>query len=164
LRVQFRKNAPLALDTNLSVLFCVGLCGKQFINSHKRLDGYDETDFDLLTQLVPSNQQLILSPYVLAETSNLLRQANGNLRLSLAIILKALADQGTEIQIACAQIASHASYLQLGFTDAALLTILEQNSRVQLLTSDFELYGVAVHRGLSAFNFSHARNTRPDFQ
>lgn len=65
----------LIIDTNLLVLFAVGSIdnGKQIKNS-KKLRAYSTQDFDLLIKLMANFDELYLTPYIAAETSNLLHR------------------------------------------------------------------------------------------
>jgi predicted nucleic acid-binding protein len=154
------------VDTNLAILLCVGLCGRENIAKHPRLKSvYDSNDFDLLYDALSRAKGLVFSPYVLSETSNLVRQKIHNpLKNRLSEMLKSLIQAGSEIQIECMKIVEDSDYLRLGLTDAALLSILEKHPNLLLLTVDLDLYLAAASRGHHVRNFSHIRAQRPDFQ
>jgi len=59
------------LDTNLFILLIVGLVGSKHIATHKKLDSYSEEDFKLLVSILDTCRHLVVTPHVLAETSNL---------------------------------------------------------------------------------------------
>lgn len=152
------------IDTNLAILLCVGMSGRENVAKHKRLSAFDSNDFDLLSDLLSKSKGLVFSPYVLSETSNLVRQTNGPLKYIVSDILKALILAGGEIQSECARIVNDSAYQRLGMTDAALLSILKDHPNLVLLTDDFDLYGTASKLGHEVINFSHIRAQRPDFQ
>ena len=60
----------IVLDANLLLLLVVGLTSRAYISKHKRLQGYEELDFDLLICLIGS-ANVIVTPNTLTETSNL---------------------------------------------------------------------------------------------
>jgi hypothetical protein len=152
------------IDTNLAILLCVGISGRENVQKHKRLNSFDGNDYDLLSDLLSKTKGLVFSPYVLSETSNLVRQTSGPLKDEVSDVLKRLIQANGEIQSECANIVSHSAYQRLGMTDAALLSILSEYPNLELLTDDFDLYGVATRLGYKVINFSHIRARRPDFQ
>lgn len=158
------RDTFVLIDTNLAILLCVGLSGPENIGKHKRLSEFDRQDFDLLSDLLSSATGLVFSPYVLSETSNLLRQIANPLRHQLSEILKTLILSGSETQIQCTRIVEDSLYLRFGMTDAAILAVLEARPEMLLLTVDLDLYLAAASRGHSTINFSHIRDQRPDFQ
>lgn len=158
------REVSILIDTNLAILLCVGLSGTRNIEKHKRLAGYDEQDFVLLTELLGNDRKLIFSTYVLGETSNLVRQVANPLKYQLAIVVRQMILRSDEIQVSCLKIVEDSRYLDLGMTDAALLTVLDAHPKLALLTEDANLFIAASSRGYSSFNFSHVRDQRPDFQ
>jgi hypothetical protein len=162
--VRLPLKVSILIDTNLAILLCVGISGTRNIEKHKRLAGYDEQDFYLLTKILGDDPKLVFSPYVLGETSNLVRQVANPLKSQLAKDLREMVLRADEIQVACSKIVDDDQYLDLGITDAALLTILEAHPKLVLLTEDANLYIAASQRGYSACNFSHVRDQRPDFK
>lgn len=158
------RNSTILIDTNLAILLCVGLSGPSNIEKHKRLAAYDEQDFHLLTDLLGDDPSLVFSPYVLGETSNLVRQVANPLKRQLCTILRELILRADEVLAASSKIVDDIGYMDLGMTDAALLTVLDAHPKLALLTQDASLYLAASSRGFSAFNFSHVRDERKDFQ
>jgi hypothetical protein len=64
----------IALDANLLVLLVVGLTKLNYIATHKRLKTYTIDDYTLLTELIAASAGMVVTPNVLSEASNLLRQ------------------------------------------------------------------------------------------
>lgn len=159
-----RQSNKVLLDSNLAVLFCAGISGPENIGRHKRLQEYDETDFEILKDFLGKSPDLVFSPYVLSETSNLLRHAPTPLRDTLSAVLRMLLGRASERHIEGAEIVEEPAYFRLGMTDSALLAILRKNPELQLLTADLDLYLTALALGQNAVNFSHIRDRRPDFR
>ena len=155
--------ADVLIDSNLAILLVTGSSGSGNIARHKRLREYDETDFRLLDDLL-SARNLVFSPHVLAETSNLLRYAKAPLKDELSGVLKTLVESSSELQASAKEIVQDADFIRLGITDAALLTILDAHPALVLITVDLDLYWSALARGHDAVNFAHIRDLRPDFR
>ena len=153
----------LILDTNLLVLLVVGLVRPDFISQHKRLKAFDKKDFNSLSAIIAQYDELTFIPHVYTETSNLLGyKVNEPLRSELYTTLKKIIDQHGENPLTSRAAAERAEYLFLGLTDSALLELM--NDKTSLLTTDVKLYLAAQKNGLTAFNYNHIRDQRPDFQ
>lgn len=61
----------VVVDTSLLLLLIVGLLDKELIARHKKLSGFDVNDFDCLTELIDCFDDLIYTPHLLTEVSNL---------------------------------------------------------------------------------------------
>lgn len=153
---------PIILDANLALLLVVGLTNRSYIAIHKRLQGYDAIDFDILLEIISGTSDVVLTPNVLTETSNLIRYVKEPIRSEVSVILADLISKGNELFIASREAAARAEYVRLGLTDAVLLEIASRDAI--LLTIDLDLYLAALNANLSAQNFNHIKEARPDFQ
>src|ERR1700679_2257329 len=111
----------LILDTNLSILFVVGLTRRDYISKHKRLEAYDGTDFDIISGLIARSDGVIFTPNVLSETSNLVRYVREPVRSEVAITLGAIISKADERVIASRVAVQRREYVRLGLTDSVLL-------------------------------------------
>lgn len=156
-----RPKRRLLLDSHLVLLLCVGSAGAGKIHRHKRLRDFDQTDFELLVDRIGRFDQLVITPNIATETSNLLRFGvhDEALQQALAEALAAWSEAYVPSRIA----AQHRSYPRLGISDAAMLVHLSQSDDLLLLTADLDLYLAALRNGLAVENFNHTRSARPDF-
>ena len=83
----------VALDTNVFLLFLVGLADRATIARHKRLAAYDAGSYDALCRLLASYDEIVVTPGCLAETTNLLDSDNGS-RARCYQILRELIESG----------------------------------------------------------------------
>ena len=154
----------LILDACLSILFVVGLTKRDYICKHKRLQGYDEVDFDNVSQIIAQSDGVIFTPNVLSETSNIIRYGvNDPLRSELAIKLGVIISNADERVIESRDAVRRREYVRLGLTDAVLLELLARCGAT-LLTIDLDLYLAASNAGLNTVNYNHIKEQRPDFQ
>lgn len=151
------------LDTNLAVLFVVGTADRRFIAKHKRLRAYDEWDYDILCNLLDLHGgRFVVTPNVLTETSNLLRQTDELMGTRLAEVLARLIDETEERFVVSRTAVARHEYKRLGLTDAVLLELAAHDAT--LVTADNDLYLAAATAGHEAINFWHAKELRPDIQ
>jgi predicted nucleic acid-binding protein len=145
----------LIIDTNLLVLLVVGSAAESHIASHKRTRVYDGDAFRLLAGLVRQAASVVVTPHVLAETSNLIRQCREPLANALGLRFAAFVVQAEEEQREAREIVHRPEHIRLGLTDAGLLDV--QKAGAVLLTDDIALYLASLAAGFPAINFSHLR-------
>lgn len=152
------KGRSLVLDSNLLVLLVVGLVDRQLILKHKRTRSFEPEDFDLLTQILSEYEEIVVTPNVMTEASNLASQvAEPNLsavRQRIAILAGSLREE----YCPSAEATTLAPYLRLGLTDCALLALA--GTQAPLLTTDLDLYLEAAKFNRLAKNFNHLREAR----
>src|ERR1700722_18143924 len=115
------------LDTNLLLLFVVGSTSRDYIDKHKRLrHEYTISDFDLLTRLLANAKGVLVSPHILAETSNLLRQIADPARSAICEAFKALIGSPNfdEIFVEGKVAAERPEFVRLGLTDSGILQMM----------------------------------------
>ena len=82
----------IILDSNLLVLLIVGLTDPKLIYKHKRTKSYEKEDFELLVNILSNYDQVVVTPHILTETSNLVSQIGeptmSLLRKTLLALLK----------------------------------------------------------------------------
>ena len=144
----------IVLDANLLLLLVVGLTSRAYISKHKRLQGYEELDFDLLICLIGS-ADVIVTPNTLTETSNLVGQIREPARKQIYQRIRQMLTRLEERYIQSARAAEYKEFPRLGLADAAQLDVTGESHT--LLTSDLDLYLAATARGLKAANFNHYR-------
>lgn len=151
----------IIIDTNLLVLLVTGLTNPDYIEKHKRLQAYDKEDFYIIEGILNTYTEVSLCPNVLSETSNLLRHIGDPIRSEIAAKMREVVALLGEKYVESPDAMSHDEYTRLGLTDAVLMRMAETGS--DLLTDDLSLYLAALAQGLSATNYNHLREMRPDF-
>jgi hypothetical protein len=145
----------LLLDSMLLSLFVVGTASRGYILSHKRLDHFKLTDFDLLIDNVSRATGVVVTPNTLTETANWVKMIREPARSHISATFRHLIEAFDERYIMSKSAADVAEFPRLWLTDSAILSELA-NGHV-LLTSDFALYGAARRRGFNAINFNDLR-------
>lgn len=142
------------LDANLLVLLVVGETGKHLICKHKRLDTFRIEDYERLIRLVRRVEQVLVTPNVLTEASNLLAQHRDPERSRFFRVLRAVLGKTEEIIVASNVAADNREFVRLGLTDAVLLEVISRDSPV--ITTDLQLYlAASAVEAEAAFNFRH---------
>ena len=144
----------VALDTNVFLLFLVGLANRAAIARHKRLDNYEAGSYDVLCRLLAGYDEIIVTPGCLAETTDLLDSDKGS-RTSCYQILKELMESGealSEKHVPAAKVVEEKPFMWLGFTDASYVELAEEG--IPVITADFRLYQQVVARNEESVNFT----------
>ena len=141
------------VDTNLLLLLIVGRTDRSYLRTHKRTADYDLRDLDFVEQLVGQYDRIATTPHVLAEASNLLRQIENPARDRIQRKLSDFVSSAEELFVAGSDACRHDRYIELGLTDAAILTVcaaFSTGDRIDLLTADAPIYNRALALGLPA--------------
>jgi len=136
----------------------VGLTGRELINKHKRTRSFESEDYDLLTTALSSFDQIIVTPHILTETSNLIAQAAEPIVSALRNTLIELLETQKEEYEPSVEVSKHLLFPRLGLTDCAILRLTR--NEVPLITTDHDLYLMAAKDNNSAINFNHLRQGR----
>lgn len=151
------KSSPLLIDTNLLVLFVVGTAAKEYIVKHKKLTEFTAGDYDRLVKIIARASEVLVTPNTLTETSNLVAYINEPARSKVLAVLRMVIASGSQERYVPSSVAAERKeFVRLGLADAALLEIAAKD--VTLLTTDFDLYNIALAKGAQALNFNHLRD------
>ena len=155
------KRTGLLVDTNLLVLLGVGLIRPDIIETSLiTRTRFVEEDFHTLSAFASEFDKLVITPNILTETSNLLGKLNEPLRSECLFILGSLVAVWHEEYVASKLVARTKEYLRFGLTDAAICTIEEAVYPYLVITDDWPLYQILLHRSVDAINFNHMRSLR----
>lgn len=61
----------ILIDANLLVLYVVGRASRDYIEKRKRLSEYVAEDYDTLLEVMSRADEVVVTPHILAEASNL---------------------------------------------------------------------------------------------
>lgn len=146
----------VALDTNVFLLFLVGLADRAAIAHHKRLAAYDAHSYDVLCKLLTSYDEIVVTPGYLVETTNLLDSDKGS-RTRCYQILKELIESGealNEKHVPAVKAVEAQPFMWLGFTDASYVELAAQG--IPVITADLKLYLQVVEKNEESVNFASA--------
>lgn len=145
----------LLIDTNLLLLFFVGLHDRRSIPQFKRTQQFVPEDFDCLAAMIQRFKQVVTTPNILTEVSNLLGQLTGRSRLvifrAFSLTLQRLEESFTPSR----ELAQETCFPRFGLTDAGI--VHGAKGKYLVLTDDFPLAGYLQKQGIDAVNFNHLR-------
>jgi hypothetical protein len=150
------KHNNLFLHTSLLLLYIVGSTSRDYISRHKKLTEFTESDYDLLLKIILNAPSVLVTPNTLTETSNLAAYIAEPARSSIFSILKTVIQNTDEIYLRSSEAANSPDFIRVGLTDSTLMEVISKDG--ELLTTDLNLYLLAISKGRKAINFNHLRD------
>ncbi|MDE0048447.1 MAG: hypothetical protein OXO52_01575 [Rhodospirillales bacterium] len=124
------------------------------INKHRRLQEFQEEDYDILVKILSQVDKILVTPNTLTEASNLLTQHGEPQRSRFLEVLRTLIEDNEEVVIASQTASQNSEFTRLGLTDSGLLEVISDSNPV--VTVDLSLYLAAIRKESgSAYNFRH---------
>lgn len=143
------------IDANLLTLLVVGGVSRDEIARNKRTQQYDIEALDLLLHVLDDYDEILATPNVFTEASNLINSLTGSHLQAARIIIGETVSVWTEQYVASNQAVMLPEYLRLGVTDAGLLLVADEG--IELLTDDLDLYLAVATRKAPVTYFTHLR-------
>ena len=150
------RREMLFIDTNLLLVLIVGALDPHQVERFKRTRAYSRDDYALLTAYVGGFQQMLTTPNVLTEVSNLLGQLAEPLRRRALLALGILTGEFREQYVPSLQLAADPHFPLLGISDTSIIRTADKD--VTVLTDDLQLYVRLAAAGGAAVNFNHLRS------
>jgi hypothetical protein len=143
----------VAIDTNLLILLVVGLTNPEYVRRHRRLTPvYNPAHFELIRRLLIQEPRVFCTSHILAEGSNLLRQTGEPMRSEIMATYSRFIQSAEEPYLAAKEAAQSPSFIRLGLTDAALLSL--DPKAVRVMTVDHDLHIACSERGFDVVNLT----------
>lgn len=149
------KNKGVIVDTNLLILFFIGLFDEGQIKKNKRTKAYTIEDFTLLKEFL-KNFKLIITPNIITELTNLCSTYNNESSTKFFSFIKSIINKQHEIYVETSRAIEDLSFCKFGLTDTVIHFISKKGYLV--LTDDFPLYGFLSSQRILAINFNHIRS------
>jgi hypothetical protein len=149
------RSKGLLIDSNVLLLFFVGLHDRTRIEKFKRTSQFTIQDFKRLVDFIRQFKEVVTTPSILTEVSNLLGQLPDKSRYSLyehfANGLKNLHEHYTPTQ----ELGDEKDFPKFGLTDTAILQAA--SGKYLVLTDDFRLTQYLEGLNIDVINFNHLR-------
>lgn len=150
-----RRRPQVLPDTNLLLLWLVTLFDELWVPRFKRTQQFTTADGRMSVRVLAQFPQVLNTPHVLAETSNLAGQLPDVVKQDCLRSLRQRVTMLDEHFVRAADAVNEADFPSLGLTDAGVLRLLGE--RTLLLSDDYRLVQIAGAGGFHAINFNHLR-------
>lgn len=150
-----KGSRSVLLDTNLLLVFVVGLYSPAYVSRHKNTRDYTAEDFFRLRKVVDTYPDRLTTPHILAEVSNLLAQSKRPARDDLFKTFAQVIDDFDERPVAARRIAANDRFVDFGLTELGILEATGPNCVV--LTADSRLADFLARSNLSVLDYQTLR-------
>lgn len=149
------RSSGILLDTNLLLLYFMGLFDSAQITRFKRTQMFVVEDFDTLIAIRCKFNRLLTTPNILTEVSNLAGQLPDHWKFDYFRLFAKEIQVFDEKYFQSAEIANQPGFVKYGLTDIAISLIAQEGCLV--LTVDAPLYQYLQSRKIKTLNFNHIR-------
>lgn len=156
-RQYLRSKAGLVIDTNLLLLYLVGLHDPDRIETFKRTRAYSVDDFDLLVYVINQFGRFSTTPNILTEISNLIEGVQYD-DVPLLTVLRDKVNYREEYYVESRGVLSNEdeTFVKFGLSDTVLYQLARANYLI--LTDDLPFCAFLQKKGLPALNFNNLRS------
>jgi len=149
------RNKGLLLDSNLLLLYFIGLYDCNKISTFKRTTKYTIEDFDRIFSIIEFFDRVITTPHILTEISNLSGQLPDKIRSHYFHIFAKQIKLLEEKPLPSKDLCDSECFRKFGLTDSGIVEISRDTYLV--ITDDFPLSGYLQSRNIDVINFNHIR-------
>ena len=151
---QAQQQRGVVLDTNLLLLLWAGRWNPKAVSQLKCTSQFDEDDYWRLEDFLCKFRTVVVTPNILTEGSNLIRQSK--FRRDLTSMLVEQIPLLEERPLRSVEIVQTATFIPLGLTDAGIMSLARE--RWLVLTEDFDLIWRLNSEELPVVNFNYLRS------
>lgn len=146
----------ILVDTNILLLFFVGMLSKQRIVRFKRTEQFTADDYDLLVDTLNRFESIVTTPNVLTEVNSLINQLGEPDRSVCYRIFANKVKTLQEFYLPSQDVVSSDwGFLRYGLTDKGISTLAR--SQYLVLTDDLRLSAYLYGQGIDVINFNNLR-------
>jgi hypothetical protein len=149
------QKTGILVDTNILLLYAVGLVNKKRIPLFKRTRQFSIKDFELLNQILGAFQKVVTTPNILTEVNSLTNQLGDPERTQCLGLFAKIICQLDEQYYPSQHVAQLLEFQKFGLTDCSILNI--GRSGYLVLTDDFRLSAYLQSQSIDTINFNHLR-------
>lgn len=153
--IQKHRASGLVVDTNLLLVYFIGLQDKALVPKFKRTQAFIPDDFEILRAFLAQFARIVTVPGILTEVNSLANSLQEQNKPSFFLVFKEQITLLEEEYTPSKQVAGHVYFAKCGLTDAAILTIATRG--LMVLTDDFRLTEYLRHLNIDHLNFNHIR-------
>ncbi len=146
----------IIIDTNLLLLYLVGVYDLSFIAKFKRTRKYSIEDFNAVSGLAENFRELVTTPQILAEISNLSFQMPESKIGKYFTCLVGVLEKAREHYVEKNQLIRSNLLARIGFTDVSIIEAAKQANYL-VLTDDLKAAGYLQASRCDVINLNHIR-------
>jgi hypothetical protein len=146
----------IVVDTNLMVLYIVGLFDIGLIERHNRTKAYTKQDFLTLYRLLGKFKTTLTTPNILTETSNLTETGDEKFKDSFFSKFAETIRSFDERHSASIDLTTEKGFKKFGLADSSITKLASQGNLI--ITDDLRLSAYLSNQNMPVLNFNHIRS------
>lgn len=153
--IQRYRQAGVLVDSNLLLLLLVGSFNRELITRFRRTAAFLPEDYDLVLKITGYFSQVLTTPHILAEVSNLAGQLPSDLKPGWFAIFAETIGTLVENYVPSVDLATLPQFRKFGLTDTGIMH--DAQNRYLVLTAAFPLSNYLESIGSPVLNYNHIR-------
>jgi hypothetical protein len=153
--IQRYFNSGIVVDTNLLVLYVIGLYDLNLIQRHHKTKTYTKEDFLTLYDLLRNFKSILTTPNILTETSNLTETGDQNFKDSFFSKFGETLNGFAEKYSSSGELSNEKAFKKFGLADSSISKLALDGHLI--LTDDLRLSSYLSGQGFPVINFNHIR-------
>ncbi len=149
------RSAGILVDTNILLMYVVGLVNRQRIPLFKRTKQFSVEGFELLDQILRAFHTVVTTPNILTEVNSLANQLSAPEKAQFLKLFATTISRLEETHYASQQLSKLPEFQKFGLTDCSILNL--SRNQYLVLTDDFRLSSYLQTKGIDAVNFTNLR-------
>ena len=154
------QNKGVLVDTNLLLVYFVGIYDPDRIKRFNRTAAFTVEDFVLLYQLLAYFSKVVTTPNILTEVNSLSNKLPDDLKPAFYPVFANRVAVLEELYVESKTASSHERFDRFGLTDSGIITLAQ--GAYLVLTDDFKLAGYLEKINVDVINFNHIRSINWD--
>jgi len=154
--LQRYKRRGVLIDTNILLVYFVGLYDTKTIPKFKRTCTFTVEDYELIASMIEFFDVRVTTPHVLTEVSNFIGQLPERAGFDSHGIFSKAVEVLNEHYLSAKDIAlSGTTFKKFGLTDTGIALLAKD--RYLVLTDDLRISHYLANSGIDVLNFNHIR-------
>lgn len=150
------KQKGILIDTNILLLWFVGMVNRELISKFKRTENFVPEDYDTLLQILSYfNNKIVTTPNILTEVNSLANQLGEPARSKCLSVFAERMARLNESYLESTEVVRTDSFTKFGLTDCGIATLAK--NKYLVLTDDFKLTNYLQKIEIDTINFNNIR-------
>lgn len=145
----------VVVDSNLMVLYIVGIFDLSLIERHNKTKAYTKEDFLVLYRLLENFNAILTTPNILTETSNLTETGDQDFKNRFFSKFAESIGSFDERHIKSIDLTKENGFKKFGLADSSVTKLASEGHLI--LTDDLKLSAYLSNKDMPVINFNHIR-------
>ncbi|MFA7420740.1 MAG: PIN domain-containing protein [Melioribacteraceae bacterium] len=145
----------IIIDTNILLLYIVGVFDINRIQNFKRTKQFIVQDFQLLFEYLSKYDKILTTPYILTEVNSFLNQIDFQSKDEIFNSFSTIINNINEQNYNSTNLCMNNDFKKFGLTDISIYEL--SKSPFIVLTDDLKLSNYLANKNIDVINFNHIR-------